>query len=36
VDVRHMWFRTEGEPSPPRQDERVCEKAGFFLIKTRN
>jgi hypothetical protein len=36
VDVRHMWFRTEGELSPPCQDKCVCEKAGFFLIKTRN
>ena len=36
VDMLHMWFRTEGDPSPLREDECVSEKAGIFLIKTRN
>jgi hypothetical protein len=36
VDVRHMQFRTEGEPPPPHEDKCVSEKAGFLLIKTPN
>jgi len=34
VDVPHIWFCTEGEPPPPREDKCVSENAGFFLIKT--